>query len=134
MYGKNYSDCCEPRGPDALGNAMERGGVQVRLPGAKTETLSSWVGGDTRFRIVWNQLWTSPQEHTFHQFLDCLTVKTLGQDWFTQQLLFPVKKQNAIVRWRESLRSLLDRPANTPDHGHTFTGPVKTYICFAYDL
>jgi hypothetical protein len=92
------------------------------------------VSGDTRFRIVSNQHWTSPQEHTFHQFLDCLTVRTLGQDWFKQQRLLPVKKQNAIVRWRESLRSLLDHPANTPDDGHTFTGPVKAYFCLAYDL
>jgi hypothetical protein len=134
MHGKNYGDCCETQGPDALGNAMQRGGVQVRLPGTRNETLSSWVSGDTRFRIVWNQLWDSPQEHTFHQFLDCLTVKTLGQEWFKQQVLLPIERQNAIVRWRASLRSLLDRPANTPDGGHTFTGPVKAYFCLAYDL
>jgi hypothetical protein len=134
MYGKDYGDCCKTQGPDALGNAMQRCGVQLRLPGTRIETLSSWVNGDTRFRIMWNQLWTSPQEHTFHQFLDCLTVKTLGQDWFKQQILLTIEKQNAIVRWRESLRLLLDRPTNTPDGGHTFTGPVKAYFCLAYDL
>jgi hypothetical protein len=134
LRGKSYGDCCEPQAPDALGNAMQRGSVEVRLPGTRTETRSSWVSGDTRFRIVWNQLWTSPQQHTFHEFLDCLTVRTLGQDWFKQQMLPSVKKPNAIVRWRESLRLLLDRPANTPDDGHTFTGPVKAYISFAYDL
>lgn len=134
MHGKNYGDCCEPQGPDALGNAIQRGGVYVRLPGTLTDTLSSWVSGDTRFRILWNQPWTSPQEHTFHQFLDCLTVRTLGQDWFKQQMFPTVKYPSAIVRWRESLRSLLNRPANTPDDGRTFTGPVKAYMCFAYDL
>jgi len=41
--------------------------------------------GDTRFRIYGNEVWHSPQEQTFHQFLDGLVGKTLGKDWFEQQ-------------------------------------------------
>lgn len=135
LHGKSYGDCCEHKGPSALGNAIQRGNVSVILPGTRTQTLSSMVNGDTRWRIVWNVLWHSPQERTFHDFLDELILKTLGWEWFQEQKkLLPVDKQHAIVRWRSSLISLADRPANTPDGGHIRTGPVESYLCLGYDL
>jgi hypothetical protein len=122
---------------NALGNAMLRGTAPVLLPGARAEIISSMVKGDTRFRIIWNKLWYSPQEQTFHQFLDGLVGKTLEQSWFEQQQLLPVKNRNAIVRWRTALLSLLRKPGDAGDAmstGHTLTGPVKAYLCFGYDL
>jgi hypothetical protein len=95
------------------------------------------IMGDTRFRIVWNGVWYYPQEETFHQFLDALVVKTLGKAWFEQQLMLPVKNQNAIVRWRTAMLSLLRKPGDADDAvstGHTLTGPAKSYQCFGYDL
>jgi hypothetical protein len=95
------------------------------------------VHDDTRFRIVWNELWQSPQDQTFHQFLDGLVVKTLTREWFEQQLLLPIKNQNVIVRWRAAMLELLRRPGDANDDistGHTLTGPTKAYLCFGYDL
>jgi len=122
---------------NALGNVMLRGTAPVLIPGTRTEVLSSTVMGDTRFRIVWNEVWHSPQEQTFHQFLDGLVGKTLGKDWFEQQQSLPVKNRNAIVRWRTTMLSLLKKPGDANDAvsaGHTLTGPVKAYLCFGYDL
>lgn len=137
LFGKTYGECCKDKGMKALGNAMLSGTSPVIVPGARTEILSSMVIGDTRFRIVWNELWHSPQEQTFHQFLDSLVLKTLGQNWFEQQKMLPVKNQNAIVRWRTAMTSLLNKPGDADDAvstGHTLTGPVKAYLCFGYDL
>jgi hypothetical protein len=122
---------------NALGNAMLRGTAPVLVPGARTEIISSMVKGDTRFRIIWNKLWYSPQEQTLHQFLDGLVGKTLGQSWFEQQQLLPVKNRNAIVRWRTAMLSLVRKPGDADaagSTGHTLTGPVKAYLCFGYDL
>ena len=113
---------------------MQRGGVPLRLEGTRTETLSSIVNGDTRFRIVWNTLWNAPQEQTLHEFLDKLVLATLGRDWFTEQNQLPSDDQNVIVRWRSSLFALVDRPANTADGAHIFTGPVEAYMHLGYDL
>ncbi|MGB7589611.1 MAG: hypothetical protein WBO19_00040 [Terriglobia bacterium] len=137
LFGKTYGECCKDKGMKALGNAMLSGTSPVIVPGARTEILSSMVMGDTRFRILWNELWHSPQEQTFHQFLDSLVLKTLGQNWFEQQKLLPVKNQNAIVRWRTAMTSLLNKPGDADDAvgtGHTLTGPVKAYPCFGHDL
>jgi hypothetical protein len=137
LHGKTYGSCCRDKGMNALGNAMLRGTAPVLVPGARTEILSSMVMGDTRFRIVWNELWHNPQEQTFHQFLDGLVVKTLGQNWFEQQQSLPAKNQNAIVRWRTAMLSLISKPGDANDAvstGHTLTGPVKAYLCFGYDL
>jgi hypothetical protein len=116
---------------------MLRGTAPIIVPGARTKISSSMVTGDTRFRIVWNGVWHYPQEETFHQFLDALVVKTLGKEWFEQQLMLPVKNQNAIVRWHTAMLSLLRRPGDADDAvstGHTLTGPAKAYQCFGYDL
>jgi hypothetical protein len=137
LHGKTYGACCKDKGMNALGNAMLRGTSAIRVPGARTTILSSTIMGDTRFRIVWNGVWHYPQEETFHQFLDALVVKTLGKDWFEQQLLLPIKNQNAIVRWRTAILSLLRKPGDADDAvstGHTLTGPAKAYQCFGYDL
>jgi len=137
LHGQTYGLCCKDKGVHALGNVMLRGTAPITVPGARTTILSSMVMGDTRFRIVWNAVWHYPQEQTFHQFLDSIVVKTLGQDWFEQQLLLPNKNQNAIVRWRTAMHSLLRRPGDADDTvstGHTLTGPAKAYQCFAYDL
>jgi hypothetical protein len=134
LHGKSYGECCEHKGPNALGNAMQRGNVSVMLPGTRTPTQSSMVNGDTRWRIVWNVLWHSPQEKTFHDFLDELVLKTLGWEWFEEQNHLPIDKRHAIAGWRSSLLSLAGRPANTPDGGHIRTGPVESYLCLSYDL
>jgi len=137
LHGKTYGACCRDKGMNALGNAMLRGTAPVLVPGARTKIISSMVKDDTRFRIIWNKLWYSPQEQTFHQFLDGLVGKTLGESWFEQQQLLPVKNRNAIVHWRTALLSLVRKPGDTNDAGsagHTLTGPVKAYLCFGYDL
>ena len=137
LYGKTYGSCCREQGIHALGNAMLRGTAPIIVPGARTKIASSMVMGDTRFLIVWNGVWHYPQEETFHQFLDALVVKTLGKEWFEQQRLLPVKNQNAIVRWRTAMLSLLRKPGDADDAvstGHTLTGPAKAYQCFVYDL
>jgi hypothetical protein len=137
LHGKTYGACCRDKGMNALGNAMLRGTAPVIVPGARTEIPSSMVMGDTRFRIVWNEVWHSPQQRTFHEFLDGLVVKTLRQNWFEQQRSLLVKNQNAIVRWRTGMQSLLRKPGDADDGistGHTLTGPVKAYLCFGYDL
>lgn len=113
---------------------MQRSGVSLRLEGTRTETLSSTVNGDTRFRVVWNTLWNAPQEQTLHEFLDNLVLATLGSDWFKEQSQLSPDDQNVIVRWRSSLFVLVDRPANTADGGHTFTGPVEAFMHLGYDL
>jgi hypothetical protein len=92
------------------------------------------VNGDTRHRIIWNKVWFAPQEQTFHEFLDALIGQTLGHDWFEKQKLLPTEKQNAIVRWRSALVSLLSRPTDTSDGGHIRTGPVEAYLSLGYDL
>jgi hypothetical protein len=92
------------------------------------------VNADTRFRIVWNVLWTAPQEQTFHEFLDALVIATLGRKWFDEQIQLPLDNQNVIRRWRSSLLSLVDKPANTADGGHIRTGHVEAYMHFGYDL
>ena len=137
LHGKSYGACCKGQGRHALGNAMLLGSTPVIVPGARTHILSSTVMGDTRFRVLWNKLFQSPQKQTFHEFMDQLVLSTLGQKWFDEQLARPVDKQNAIVRWRGALLSLLNKPGDADDAlntGHTLTGPVKAYLCFAYDL
>ena len=137
LHGRPYGDCCKDKGVHALGNEMLRGTAPRMVPGALSQIQSSMVTDDTRFRIVWNKLWHSPQDQTFHQFLDGLVVKTLTREWFEQQLLLPVKNQNAIVKWRAAMLELLRRPGDANDDlstGHTLTGPTKAYLCFGYDL
>ena len=116
---------------------MLRGTAPRLVSGALSQIQSSMVQGDTRFRIVWNKVWHYPQHETFHQFLDALVVGTLGKEWFEEQLLLPLKNQNAIVRWRTAMVELLRRPGDADDGvstGHTLTGPAKAYQCFGYDL
>ncbi len=137
QYGKTYGECCELKGDNAFGNAIQRHGVPVLLKGARTPILSSWVGGDIRFRIIWNALWTSPQDHTFHQFLDSLLHKTFGAEWFEQQRSLAVEKQHVVFRWRSALFALLARTKTSADEKQIRsirTGPVEAYLCFAYDL
>jgi hypothetical protein len=137
LHGKLYGACCKGQGRHAMGNGMLLGSTPIIVPGARTHILSSVVMGDTRFRVLWNELFHAPQKQTFHEFLDGLVLTTLGQDWFDQQLTLPFERQNAIVRWRSALLSLLQKPGNANDAlntGHTLTGPVKAYLCFAYDL
>jgi hypothetical protein len=137
LHGKPYGDCCRDKGAHALGNEMLRGTPPRMVPGALAQIQSSMVKDDIRFRIVWNELWRSPQDQTFHQFLDGLAVKTLTKEWFEQQLLLPLKNQNAIVKWRTAMLELLRRPGDADDDvstGHTLTGPAKAYQCFGYDL
>jgi len=134
LHGKSFGECCEHKGPDALGNAIQRSGVPRCLEGTRTETLSSIVNGDTRFRIVWNVLWNAPQEQTLHEFLDKLVLATLESDWFKEQGQLSPDDQNVIVRWRSFLFALLDKPPNTADGGRTFTGPVEAYMHLGYDL
>lgn len=137
LHGKTYGDCCKNKGVHALGNQMLRGTFPRTVPGALTQIQSSMVNGDTRTRIVWNGVWSSPQDQTFHQFLDALVVKTLGKDWFEEQLRLPPKKQCEIVKWRKAMVDLLRRPGDADDDvstGHTLTGPTKAYQCFGYDL
>ena len=137
LHGKSYGDCCKDKGIHALGNEMLRGTSPRMVPGALSQIQSSMVKDDTRFRIVWNERWQSPQDQTFHQFLDGLVVKTLTREWFEQQKLLPVKNQNVIVKWRAATLELLRRPGDANDNlstGHTLTGPTKAYLCFGYDL
>jgi hypothetical protein len=137
LHGKSYGYCCRDKGLHASGNEILRGTAPRLVPGALSQIQSSMVQGDTRFRFVWNELWQSPQDQTFHQFLDGLVVKTLTREWFEQQLLLPVKNQNVIVRWRAAMLELLRRPGDANDDistGHTLTGPTKAYLCFGYDL
>jgi hypothetical protein len=137
LHGKTYGDCCENKGVHALGNEILRGTSPRTVPGALTPIQSSMVNDDTRIRIVWNGIWNSPQDQTFHQFLDALVLKTLGEDWFEAQLLLPLKKQSEIVKWRKAMLDLLRRPGDADDDvstGHTLTGPTKAYLCFGYDL
>jgi hypothetical protein len=137
LHGKSYGDCCKEKGIHALGNEMLRGTAPRLVPGALSQIQSSMVQGDTRFRIVWNKVWHYPQQETFHQFLDALVVGTLGQEWFEQQLLLPLKNQNAIVKWRTAMVEVLRRPGDANDGvstGRTLTGPAKAYQCFGYDL
>lgn len=137
LHGKSYGECCKEKGIHALGNEMLRGTALRMVPGALSQIQSSMVQDGTRFRFVWNELWQSPQEQTFHQFLDRLVVKTLTREWFEEQLLLPVKIQSVIVRWRAAMLELLQRPGDANDDistGHTLTGPTKAYLCFGYDL
>jgi hypothetical protein len=137
LHGKSYGDCCKDKSMHALGNEMLRGTAPKMVPGALSQIQSSMVKDDTRFRIVWNRVWHYPQHETFHQFLDALVVGTLGKDWFEEQLLRPLKNQNAIVKWRTAMVELLRRPGDANDGvstGHTLTGPAKAYQCFGYDL
>lgn len=133
LHGLKYGECCEHKGADALGNAMLRGTMPRLLEGTRTETLSSMVMGDTRHRIVWNKVWYSPQEQTFHNFLDGLVVATFGLDWFEQQSQLAAEQQHVVERWRIALLELVDRPEDTAG-GHTFTGPVESYMHLGYDL
>lgn len=137
LRGKSYSDCCKDKGAHALGNEMLRGTTLRMVPGALAQIQSSMVQGDTRFRIVWNTLWPRPQTEPFDQFLDALVYATLGKDWFDEQAYHPPEKQHAVVRWRSAMVELLKKPPLIDDGfhvGHTLTGPVKAYQCFAYDL
>ena len=137
LHGKPYGDCCRDKGIHALGNEMLRGTAPRMVPGALAQIQSSMVQSDTRFRFVWNVLWNSPQDQTFHQFLDGLVVKILTKEWFDQQLLLPIKNRSVIVRWRAAMQELVQRPGDASDEistGHTLTGPTKAYLCFGYDL
>jgi len=113
---------------------MLRGTYPVRIEGTRTETQSSMVKDDTRFRFVWNILWNAPQDQSFHYFLDKIVQATLGEDWFEQQRHLPATEQNVVVRWRAALLELVDRPANSPTGGHIFTGPVEAFMHVGYDL
>jgi hypothetical protein len=137
LHGKSYGECCKDKSVHALGNEMLGRTAPRMVPGALSQIQSSMVKDDARFRIVWNELWHSPQDQTFHQFLDGLVMKTLTRAWFEQQLLLPLKNQNAIVKWRSALLELVRRPGDANDDistGHTLTGPTKAYLCFGYDL
>jgi hypothetical protein len=137
LHGKAYGDCCKNKGAHALGNEMLRGTSLRTVPGALTQIQSSMVKGDTRFRIVWNGLWDSPQDQTFHQFLDAFVVKTLTREWLEEQSCRQSKSQSVIVKWRDAVFELLRRPGDNDDAvstGHTLTGPTKAYQCFGYDL
>lgn len=137
LLGKTYGDCCEHKGEHAYGNAIQRGTVLVMPKGARTPIQSSWVNGNTRFRIVWNVLWNSPQERTFHEFLDTLVKATLGPEWLGQQKVLPADKQHVVFRWRTAMLSLMTQGVGTEDGVHlqrTRTGPAEAYLCFGYDL
>ena len=137
LHGKSYGDCCRDKGIHALGNEMLQGTAPRMVPGALSQIQSSMVKDDTRFGIVWNRVWHYPQHETFHQFLDALVFGTLGKEWFEEQLLLPLKNQNAIVKWRTAMVELLRKPEDADDGvstGHTLTGPAKAYQCFGYDL
>jgi hypothetical protein len=137
LHGKSYGECCKDKSVHALGNEMLGRTAPRMVPGALSQIQSSMVKDDTRFRIVWNELWHSPQDQTFHQFLDGLVMKTLTRAWFEQQLLLPLKNQSAIVKWRSAMLELVRRPGDANDNistGHTLTGPTKAYLCFGYDL
>ena len=137
LNGKTYGDCCKDKSVHALGNEMLQG-IRLRMvPGTLSEIKTSTIQGDTRFRIVWNELWHSPQDQPFHQFLDHLVEKTLTKEWFEQQLKIPLKMQSAIAKWRTATYELIRRPGEIDDGvstGHTLTGPTKAYQCFGYDL
>lgn len=132
--GAKYGRCCLPRGPDAYGNKIQRQTVPVLLDGARTEILSSFIGGDKRFRIIWNRLYWFPHEQTFHEFLDYLVMQTLGRGWFKVQRDKPSLDCHVICRWRKALMNLVEKPADRADGGHVMTGPVTSYLCFGYDL
>lgn len=137
LHGKIYGDCCKDQGVHALGNSMLRGTSPITVPGARTTISSSTVMGDTRFRFVWNTLWNRPQTEPFDQFLDALVYATLGKEWFEEQAQRAPEKRHAVARWRDAMVELLKRPPIIDDGfhvGHTLTGPVKAYQCFAYDL
>ena len=137
LHGKAYGNCCQGKGVHAMGNAMLMGTAPIIVPGARGHLTSSMVQGDTRFRILWNKLFYTPQKQTFHEFLDGLVGTTMGKEWFDEQLKLPVDKQNAIVRWRSAMLALLKKPGDQSDElatGHTLTGPAKAYLCFSYDL
>ncbi len=137
LHGKSYGDCCKNKGVNAPGKEMLRGTTPRMVPGALSQTQSSWVLDDTRFRIMWHELWSSPQDQTFHQFLDALVVATLGTEWFECENQRQLKNQSAIVKWRAAMFELLRRPGDANDSvstRHTLTGPVKAYQCFGYDL
>jgi hypothetical protein len=137
LHGKPYGDCCRDKGIHALGNEMLRGTAPRAVPGALAQIQSSVVQGDTRFRFVWNTLWHRPQTEPFDQFLDALVYATLGRDWFDEQAQRPAAKRHAVARWRDAMVELLKKPPVIDDGfhvGHTLTGPVKAYQCFAYDL
>ena len=110
------------------------------VPGALSQIQSSMVKDDTRFGIVWNRVWHYPQHETFHQFLDALVFGTLGKEWFEEQLLLPLKNQNAIVKWRTAMVELLRKPEDADDGvstGHTLPAPQKptsvlATICIGY--
>jgi len=44
--GAKYGTRCLQRGPDAYGNKIQKQTVPVLLDGARTEILSSFIGGD----------------------------------------------------------------------------------------
>jgi len=137
LHGRLYGDCCRDKGIHAMGNEMLRGNAPRMVRGALAQIQSSVIQGDTRFRIVWNTLWPRPQTEPFDQFLDALVYATLGKDWFDEQAQRPPEKQHAVARWRSAMVELLKKPPLIDDGfhvGHTLTGPVKAYQCFAYDL
>jgi hypothetical protein len=132
--GAKYGRCCLRRGPDAYGNRIQHQTVPVLLEGARTEILSSFIGGDKRFRIIWNRLYWFPQEQTFHEFLDYLIMHTLGRAWFKAQREKPSLGCHVVCRWRTTLLNLVEKPPDKADGGHVMTGPVTSYLCFGYDL
>jgi hypothetical protein len=132
--GVKYKKCCLGRGPNAYGNQIQRQTVPVILDGTRTEILSSIVWHGKRFRIIWNRLFWFRPEQTFHEFLDYLAVQTLNPEWFKRQGALPECEQHVVVRWRKALLSLVKRAPRTPDGGWVQTGPVRAYMCLAYDL
>jgi SEC-C motif len=132
--GIKYKRCCLPNGPAAYGNRIQHQTVPVTLGGTRTEIPSSFIFDGKRFRILWNRLHWSPQEQTFHEFLDYLVLQTLNRQWFNNQAGLPAAERHVVFSWRRALLDLLKTPATTPDGGWVMTGPITAYLCFAYDL
>ena len=64
-----------------------------------------WKQKGKRVRAIWNTIYLSPPEETFHQFIVKILLWTLGKEWYEEQISLAATEKHTIIKWLESLHT-----------------------------
>lgn len=143
--GRAYANCHMPQDQVNL-HQPDRFARQIELAEAKEvlrqrqqgmgKPIMSAVARGQRFVLVGNELISSSQFRTFHDFLLSYVRQKLGTEWGAKELLKPPEQQHPIVQWFTRLQDL--QRQNQDGEGEIasapMTGAIAAYLNLAYNL